>query len=69
VIHLDKPYYRGKTFVIEARNNSRENVYVQSATLNGRALDKFWFYHRDLVNGGKLVLEMGPEPNKKWGLN
>lgn len=69
VIHLDKPYYRGKTFVIEARNNSTENVYVQSATLNGRPLDKPWFYHRDLVNGGKLVLDMGPEPNKKWGLN
>ncbi|MHC4743844.1 MAG: GH92 family glycosyl hydrolase [Planctomycetota bacterium] len=66
-IHLDEKYYKGKTFVIEAKNNSAENIYVQSAALDGHALNKPWFYHRQLVDGGKLVLEMGPEPNKKWG--
>lgn len=65
-IHLDQDYYRGDTFTIEARGASQENKYIQSATLNGRPLNDFWFYHRDLVKGGKLVLEMGSAPNRKW---
>ncbi|MHC4546933.1 MAG: glycoside hydrolase domain-containing protein [Planctomycetota bacterium] len=52
---------------MEASNNSVENKYVQSATLDGKPLNKPWFYHRQLVDGGKLVLQMGPEPNKNWG--
>ena len=67
VIHLDKKYYKGGRFVIEARNNSPANVYVQSATLDGKPLERPWFYHAELVDGGKLVLEMGPKPNAKWG--
>ena len=35
--------------------------------LNDRQLDKPWFYHDELVSGGRLVLEMGPEPNMDWG--
>jgi len=66
-IHLDPKYYPGKTFVIEARNNSPENVYIQSAELNGKPLVKPWFYHSELVGGGTLVLEMGPAPNTQWG--
>jgi len=66
-IHLDSNYYEGDTFVIETINNSKDNIYVQSATLNGERLEKPWFYHSELVKGGKLVLQMGPEPNKDWG--
>jgi len=66
-ISLDERYYPGKEFVIEARNVSGENRYIQSARLNGKSLDKPWFYHRELVQGGSLVLQMGSEPNKKWG--
>ena len=56
-----------KTFVIEAKNVSAQNKYVQSATLNGEPLNKTWFDHSTLVKGGKLVLIMGPKPNKLWG--
>ncbi len=66
-IHLDSNYYPGKKFVIEAKNASKENRYIQSATLDGKPLTKPWFYHSDLVDGGSLVLKMGPKPNKKWG--
>jgi len=66
-IHLDPRYYPGKTFTIEAHNNGPKNVYVQSATLDGKPLARPWFYQSDLVDGGTLVLEMGPEPNKAWG--
>ena len=53
--------------MIEARNNSPENIYIQSATLNGMHLNKPWIYHSDVVKGAKLVLTMGPKPNMKWG--
>ncbi|MCE1197549.1 MAG: GH92 family glycosyl hydrolase [Marinilabiliales bacterium] len=66
-LHLDKAYYPGVDFVIEARNNSHENKYIQSATLNGQPLHKPWFDHEAIRRGGKLVLQMGPEPNKSWG--
>jgi predicted alpha-1,2-mannosidase len=66
-ITLDPTYYPGKAFVIEAHNVSDKNRYIQSATLDGKPLTKPWFYHADLVDGGSLVLEMGPEPNVNWG--
>ena len=66
-INLDPEYYPGKTFVVEAKNVSDENKYIQSAVLNGEELSKPWFYHDDLVKGGKLVLIMGDKPNKEWG--
>ena len=57
----------GKTFVIEAKDVSSKNKYIQSAILNGEALNKPWFDHSKIINGGKLVLQMGDRPNKKWG--
>ena len=68
-IDLGNQYNRGKTFVIEAKNNSFNNKYVQSAKLNGKELKNFWFLASDLLNGGVLELEMGPEPNVNWGVN
>ncbi|APY11580.1 hypothetical protein BWZ22_10155 [Seonamhaeicola sp. S2-3] len=67
-IDLGRRYGRGKSFVIEAKNASYNNKYVQSATLNGKKLNNFWFSSKALLDGGKLELEMGPEPNKKWGV-
>ena len=67
VIQLDKTYYGGKKFSIETRNNSMENVYIQSVTLNGVALKKPVLYHEDLIKGGRLIFEMGNKPNVKWG--
>ncbi|WP_285009490.1 GH92 family glycosyl hydrolase [Pedobacter faecalis] len=57
----------GKSFVIEARNVSKQNKYIQSATLNGTALNKPWVDNADLIKGGRMVLVMGPRPNKNWG--
>jgi predicted alpha-1,2-mannosidase len=62
-LHLDN----GKVFEIVARNNSAQNIYIQSATLNGKPWNKPWFTHADIANGATLVLTMGPEPNKAWG--
>jgi predicted alpha-1,2-mannosidase len=49
-------------FTIVAHNNSSSNIYIQSATLNGRPLQKLAISHADLVRGGRLILEMGPQP-------
>ena len=57
----------GKEFIIVARNVSAQNKYIQSATLNGKPLNKPWFYHADMVKGGEIVFRMGPRPNKQWG--
>jgi predicted alpha-1,2-mannosidase len=57
----------GKFFEVEAVNNSDENKYIQSATLNGETWNKPWFSHDDLISGGKLVLQMGPKANRNWG--
>jgi hypothetical protein len=67
-IALDDKYYSGKQFVISTKNNSAANTYIQSARLDGRALNNAWFYHRELVDGGTLELVLGPEPNFNWGV-
>lgn len=66
-IKLDNKYFSGDKFVIEAKDNNHENLYIQSATLNGEKLNKPWLYAQQVQEGGKLVLQMGSKPNKKWG--
>jgi predicted alpha-1,2-mannosidase len=61
-IHLEN----GKTFTIDARNNSMKNKYIQAAKLNGNDLAKPVFTHDDLINGGTLVLNMGDRPGSNW---
>ena len=58
----------GKVFTVKAKNTSWSNKYIQSATFNGQPLNRTWFTHDDLVNGGTLELIMGDRPNKEWGL-
>jgi predicted alpha-1,2-mannosidase len=60
-------FHNGKVFTVVAKNNSAENKYIQSATLNGRPLHKPWFTHRDITDGDILTLVMGNEPAKQWG--
>jgi len=57
----------GKYFEVEARNCSAENKYIQSATFNGKNWNQSWFYHADIKDGGKLILQMGNKPNQLWG--
>jgi len=66
-IKLDRRYYPGKTFKIKTHNNSKENCYIQKASLNGKPLDNCWFYHKDFARGGLLELWLGAQPNKTWG--
>jgi predicted alpha-1,2-mannosidase len=58
----------GHIFEIRANGASDENKYIQSAKLNGKILNQVWFNHSDISEGGLLELEMGPLPNKNWGV-
>jgi len=67
VIHLDRDKYQGRTFTVIAENNSSENIYIQSATLNGQLLTKPWLTQEQITSGGTLSLVMGPKSNLQWG--
>jgi predicted alpha-1,2-mannosidase len=66
-LKLDPKFAKGKTFTVVAKNNSASNPYIQSATLNGQPMTRSWISQADIVSGGKLVLTMGPTPNKNFG--
>ncbi len=56
----------GKFFTIKTTNNSKSNVYVQAVKLNGAYIDKTFFKHSDIENGGLLEFEMGEKPSEKY---
>ncbi|MDR1339508.1 MAG: GH92 family glycosyl hydrolase [Prevotellaceae bacterium] len=57
----------GKTFIVEVSGNSQENVYIQSAKLNGHDYNRCYIDYADIMNGGSIELVMGKHPNVKWG--
>jgi putative alpha-1,2-mannosidase len=59
--------HNGKKFELICRNNSRDSKYIQSIRLNGKILNRVWFRHADIVNGGTLELKMGNTPNETLG--
>ena len=66
-ITLDEKYFGGKTFVMESHNNSTSNIYIQEVSLNGKAINRTWLTHDEIVADGHLVFTMGDTPNKNWG--
>ena len=63
-IQLDREYYKGRKFTIIARNNSPENVYIQSVKLNGKLLDRLWITHEEITRGGVLEFTLGDKPKQ-----
>ncbi|MGC1301371.1 MAG: GH92 family glycosyl hydrolase [Caulobacteraceae bacterium] len=60
VIHLAD----GKRFTVVAENNSDKNLYIQSATLNGKPLNAPMIRYADIMAGSTLKLKMGPKPSR-----
>ncbi|MCI2229672.1 GH92 family glycosyl hydrolase [Polaribacter sp. MSW13] len=56
----------GKSFTVEAKNQSVENKYIKSVQLNGRDYEYSYINHQEIINGGSLVFEMTNQPTK-WG--
>ncbi|MDB2321956.1 GH92 family glycosyl hydrolase [Flavobacteriaceae bacterium] len=56
-----------KKFTIIAKENSDQNIYIQSVELNGKDYKYSYITHKDIVQGGELIFNMGPKPNKNFG--
>ncbi len=54
-------------FVVQTKNASAANFYIQSATLDGKPYQKSYLQHVDVIKGSKLIFTMGPRPNHAWG--
>ena len=67
-LKLDPKYAKGKSFVITAKNNSPQNIYIQSAALNGQPINRCWLNYSEIIAGGTLDMVMGAQPNKEWGV-
>ena len=65
VIHMEN----GKNFKLIARNLSDKNVFIKSATLNGKPFNQAWIEHEDIANGGELIFEMDSKSSKSWGVS
>ncbi|KQC29805.1 GH92 family glycosyl hydrolase [Flagellimonas eckloniae] len=59
---------KDKKFTIEAENVSKDNIYIQSATLNGNPFNQTTISHQQITEGGKLHFVMGNIPNENWGI-
>ncbi len=55
-------------FIIEAEHVSDTNIYIQSATLNGKEFNRSYITHQEIIEGGTLHFVMGASPNKDWGV-
>ena len=56
----------GRSFTITAENLSAENRYIQSIKLNGKDLKQSYIDYKDIMAGGRLVFQMGPDPKLWW---
>lgn len=61
-IHLEN----GNVFTIKTKKESSDSKYIQSADLNGLALNSSYLMHEDIMKGGVLTFELGDRPNKDW---
>jgi predicted alpha-1,2-mannosidase len=57
----------GNTFVITADKNSKENYYIDSASLNGKSYENTFIEFEAIQNGGNFNFNMSSIPNKEWG--
>jgi predicted alpha-1,2-mannosidase len=56
----------GKLFIIETKNQSSTNYYIQKIILNGKELKRNYLLHSDITNGGSITFVMGSKPNKNY---
>jgi predicted alpha-1,2-mannosidase len=74
IYNIGSPYFdkvalhleNGKTFTIEAKDNSKENKYIRSIQLNGKELKRTYLKHSEIIAGGKLIFQMGDQPDKDF---
>ena len=62
-LHLEN----GKTFTLKAENASKDNIYIQQVSLNGKPYTHNYITHEDIMQGGVMTFVMGKKPNTQWG--
>jgi len=65
-IKLNDKYYKGKEFVIETENNSPENIYIQSMSVNGNNITEPFIPFSTVVNGGSMKIKTGKDPKDRY---
>jgi putative alpha-1,2-mannosidase len=65
-ISLNDKFYPGKEFIIETENNSLDNIYIESMSVNGKNLNETFLPFSDVVKGGKMTVKMGNTPVDKY---
>ncbi len=58
----------GKQFIIEAKGISSKDIYIQSVKMNNEPYDKDYISYGDIMEGAKIDINMGAEPNISWGI-
>jgi putative alpha-1,2-mannosidase len=58
----------GRSFTVKATGVSERNRHVKAAVLDGRSHPRAWISHQELAKRGVLELQMGPAPNREWGV-
>ncbi len=62
-------FENGNNLVIDAQNNSKENLYIESLWVNGQESTRNYLKHADLLQGGTIEFKMGSHPNLNRGIN
>jgi len=66
-IHLDRAYYPGERFTIRAVGEPEEEIYIQSAELDGQPWSHVTLPFARVARGGLLELQLSPQPVTDWG--
>jgi putative alpha-1,2-mannosidase len=64
---VEQPDKRNSFEIIAKRKNAAD-IYIQKVRLNGKTHNNFQFPVSDFLKGGLIEIELGPKPNKKWGI-
>ncbi|MCM0259238.1 MULTISPECIES: GH92 family glycosyl hydrolase [Bacteroides] len=62
-------FENGNNLVIDAPDNSKENLYIESLHMNGKESSRNYLKHDDLLKGGILEFKMGSQPNLNRGIS
>ena len=57
----------GKQINIEAKENSRNNIYIDRMLLNGKEEENNYITHKTLIEGAQIKMFMAPQPNYSRG--
>lgn len=58
---------QGKQFIVETKRSSPSDIYIQGIEINGRNYERIWFTHKDIAEGGTIVLKMSSQPERGFG--